>query len=216
MKVMLKPLHASYVRLFARAARNALVLALFGCAVRPDAALCALPAPSSWQGVSVLTPVWVDAAFPPVKRDAVEQAMSDWNAVLNGYYRFVIASEEMFVPSGGFTAGTRTSLGWGLTIEYVLPVPDTINPSYLAWLWRGSVIQFFPTHFSSEDYRIVAKHELGHFLGLDDNEPKSTLMHTPYSYDQWCIDSGTVAIVARKHHWAPEKLKPECVSSPGY
>lgn len=159
--------------------------------------------------VTIETPVWIDGRFPPPARDGIERALGRWNAALGGEREFVVASDELDRPRQWLGLADHP-MAWGVTVTYHATTPTGVPDDYLAQVFGASDVHFYADHFTSESYEWVALHELGHVLGLDDNEPHARLMSRPIDASAECIDTGTIAAVAhRRPSWAGH-LVAEC------
>lgn len=156
--------------------------------------------------------LWVDARFLPDQRRDIKSAVETWNKALEGFERFDIVSDN-FKPESGLTVP-------GVTIE-----ASPLDPS---WAIADTVgfrravggvakrsdlhVRLFLPKFVNGKIRfdIVVAHELGHVLGLEDNEPDSDLMRGPYGKHQNCIDLGTLRRVAIRHSWPEMPTKTVC------
>lgn len=160
--------------------------------------------------VAYETPVFVDARFPVARRDAVEHALARWNAALGGARVFVVANDDLDRPRA-WLGLSEHPLGWGVTVTYNAAAPDGVPALYLAEVVAGNDVQFYGDHIGTRyAYEQIALHELGHVLGLADNESGSRLMRRPLDEAATCIDAGTIAaLVQRRPAWAAD-LQPEC------
>lgn len=163
--------------------------------------------------VEIDTPIWIDARFTWQEKKAIERALGTWNRALEGQHRFFIASEDMLIPELGLVREARNALGWGVTFEYddVMTGASFEGQPHLAELHHGSAVVFYPKIFSVESYAVVALHEMGHVMGLDDNAKGSTLMSSPYNEEQRCIDSTSLDLVAKGKHWERARMRTQCV-----
>ena len=152
-------------------------------------------------------PVRIDTAFSAQERATIENAVAEWNHVLNGHVRLEIAE--------AFNAGPTPT-------PYVVKDPKTwfvgrVNGSgagfdsghgirkgafsrALAQTHElangGQLVPVFSDRVGSRDLNGIMLHEMGHALGLD-HDAKGLLMHAHYaSHKQQCIDRSAVHALA--------------------
>jgi predicted Zn-dependent protease len=151
-----------------------------------------------------IIPVYIDKNFSDGDKRAIDDAIMEWNYVLNGYI-------EIRVMSTSFDMEIETlreaQAGRALLVMKV----DSNNPqipvsnkgsTILAWVnvIGGRRMYIVRDRLSSEDIRPIALHEFGHALGSDHEkeveENKNKLMYPQYIRGNFiCVD-----------YWAMEKV----------
>ncbi len=132
-------------------------------------------------------PLIVTPDLPPAQRAAVLLAAAEWNHVLNGHARFVVAAGANVRPlwtvmqmPGGVSYNARALEPVGLTL-----------PSL-----EGGVVLLYTERLQDLELRRVVLHELGHVLGLGHND-RSRLMSARYFGDyQKCVDGVSAEMVS--------------------
>lgn len=147
---------------------------------------------------TVIRHVYIDPSFSSNTRNQIEDGLKEWNIVLNGYEKFVVAkgdlpayenmspfdfvivnitakeAEEMLMPDG--------VLGW---------VDDLGDP----------VIHLIEYRMVDQNIKILLMHELGHSLGLPHLQVRGTLMF-PYYANAPCATETDVRMLATVHRGA--------------
>jgi len=172
-------------------------LMLWGCAMGAAGVSDRVP------DTDPLVPVWIDERFSDDQRQEFLHAVVSWNKAIGGFQRFFIASMRADLTHGLVYPGVTVELATTTTTALA-------NTNKI----RGRRIRFFPATWSKHPecrYSVVLAHELGHTLGLNDDEVDSGLMRGPYGPHENCIDNGTLRRVALVNGWDQAKMTPVCL-----
>lgn len=153
---------------------------------------------------------YVDKDFNKPERQALEQAMNEWNHALNGYMRLQIISDKVnHEDKKGMHDLVRklSPTGEGVIMlklnhddEFLQDVTEEENAIKLAFTngigESGHLLVVVADTIGSKDLHKILLHEIGHLMGSDHISAPS-LMYPIYGYKQLnCIDKLTLAVVA--------------------
>lgn len=150
-------------------------------------------------------PVWIDKGFGNQDQLSIEDAINQWNRVFNGQIRLEIVStsfdmmpdelRDIYAKNGYVimkvdsfcTFIPEQKPGQGTTLAWV----DDIGTGHKMFIVRDRVI-------TQQRMQGVTLHELGHLLGAEHLDDRSSLMHIEYSDQKaFCVDEASAKAVAK-------------------
>ena len=145
--------------------------------------------------------VYIDVLFNDRERGTIEEGISRWNKVLNGYKRMDIVGDF----SGEIEKMKEADRGGAYLILSIAPNSTLIkNDGHSLTLGftdaiGGKYLYLVPEYIGEEDLYGIVLHEIGHLMGARHTE--GGLMKAGYSSGQEvCIDKGTVEQI-REYDW---------------
>jgi hypothetical protein len=156
-------------------------------------------------------PIYVDKTFSTDDKLAIDNAVNQWNYVLNKQIILKVVSYD-FDMEPELIKKAQLEHGWlflkvnndNLTIPDDLPLQQCLHTvgckPTLAWSDRvgGSVVKVVKDRVSTEHMETVMLHEIGHLLYLaHDKDDINSLMYPNYNKLRYlCVDHNSVVKVA--------------------
>ena len=141
-------------------------------------------------------PVWVDKTFSPQDKAVIEDAVGQWNHVLNGTVVLKIVSYQFDMEIETLYQASREK---GLLIMRVESDNYMVgDPTTGAWVNElgGGRLYVVKDKVSTDMLKGIMLHELGHVMGASHQEG-NTLMFERYNTLKFtCIDQATVKQVS--------------------
>lgn len=159
-------------------------------------------------------PIYIDTTFSADDKLAIDNAIAQWNYVLNKQIVLHVATYN-FDMEPLLIQKAQQEQGWlflkvdndNSTIPDDLPLQQCIHTRgckpTLAWTNRvgGSVVKVIKDRMNTSDVESVMLHEIGHLLYLAHNETdKGSLMYPSYSkLGYLCVDRESAMKVAKTY-----------------
>jgi hypothetical protein len=162
-------------------------------------------------------PVRIDVAFNAQERATIENAVAEWNHVLNGHVRLEIAepfnagpTPTPYVVKDPKTWFVGRVNGSGAGFDSGHGIKKGAFSRALAQTHElangGQLVLVFSDRVGSRDLNGILLHEMGHALGLG-HDAKGLLMHAHYaSHKQQCIDRTAVHALAAQRRLPFDEL----------
>lgn len=195
-----------------------IIVGLFSCASAPIVAppvnrmykYRAVPAEENYQNFQ-LVPVYIDKDFTPSDRLVIDQAIREWNYVLNGYVKIQIVSDKIdhdnkeelkklvrkLYPSQEGVIMFKLNHDHEMIEGLPEKEDGSIRLAYVNGLGdRGHLFVVINDAIGTKNLHKIVLHEFGHLMGADHVQVPS-LMFPYYGKKQFnCIDKITAALVA--------------------
>lgn len=154
-----------------------------------------------------IVPIWLDANFSAERKEAIKEAIKEWNSVFNG--QIVLRIESEFV--GGdeavklYRTARRMHQGWIIaqfksddeSLEGMVE-PGDGTLAFVLGIGTGNIMFVIDDHIGFYDVKNIVLHEMGHLLGAFHVNARS-LMAPRYGLGKdavGCVDKITAAQVA--------------------
>jgi hypothetical protein len=158
-------------------------------------------------------PIYVDKEFSSNDKLSIDNAINQWNYVLNGQIELKVVNYQ-FDMEPDLILASQTNQGWlilkvnsdNLTIPDDVPYQQCLRTAgcapTLAWCDRagGSVMKIVRDRMSSNNVETVTLHELGHLLSLTHVDDINSLMYPRYNKLRYlCVDASSAMKVAANY-----------------
>jgi len=156
-------------------------------------------APYTGQPITTI-PIWIDKHFGEADNLALDDAINQWNYVLNGYIRLVVVDINFDMEQNKIEEQEKNK-GWLiLKISSTNPMISKDSDRVLGFVDElgGHYIFIVRDRLANKDVLGVALHEIAH--GLFAEHQGDRLMSPAYNLAGYqCIDEGTVEQISK--HW---------------
>ena len=158
-------------------------------------------------------PIYVDKEFSTQDKLAIDNAIGQWNYVLNGQIVLKVVSYSFDMEPAVIRQAQRENAFLFLKVTSDAPgIPDDMPPAKcritpncgltLAWTDRigGTIMKVVRDRISGEDVEYVVLHEIGHLLYLSHVPEKDSLMYARYDRFRYlCIDRDSALKVSKTY-----------------
>ena len=188
-----------------------LCLALFGCSSPKVPAISDgyTHHPQDMDAIAEEVPVWIDKDFTEGHKADIRNALGEWNLALNGYRTYRVVDDQFVLNAVVVEQVLNTSQGLIVLQRTEDNVPDDLPGSVLAWVLRRFpfAVNIVEDRIGTRDMHLIAMHEMGHTLGLDDLEIYGTLMAVAYPGQSGCIDELAIrGVHGQNPNWRMEHM----------
>lgn len=160
-----------------------------------------------------IIPIYIDKSFSDQDKLSIDNAIGQWNYVLNGQIILHVNSYEFDMEPEVIRRAQQENAFLFLKVNSDFPgIPDDmpqqlckVTPKCqltLAWVDRigGSVMKIVRDRVGSADIQYIALHEIGHLLYLQHVNKKESLMYPTYNrFGYLCIDYESALKVSKTY-----------------
>lgn len=182
------------------------VTLVLGCSAPTHGRYKVHSVPAEFSFIPDVQPVYIDADFAQDEKQAIHQALADWNLALNGYRQYRVETDTFGMEVSVLKQVANSHEGLVILSLNESQVPEDVGSGALAWVDElYSPIVFVATErVGQRELRVIVAHEIGHTLGLAHVPVMGSLMNPYYNFQSGCIDQLTVQFLAaqpRRMNW---------------
>lgn len=158
-----------------------------------------------------VVPIYVDKQFSNQDKLSIDNAVGQWNYVLNGQIVLTVVDYNFDMEPEVLKRAQKEHAFLFLKVHSDFPgIPDDLPESKcrvtpncsltLAWVDRigGTVMKVVRNRINADDMQYVVLHEVGHLLYLQhDKDPKSLMYHQYSKFGYLCVDRDSALRVAK-------------------
>lgn len=160
-----------------------------------------------------IIPIFVDKNFSNQDKMNIDNAINQWNYVLNGQMILQVLSYEFDMQPNLIIEIQNRNGFLLLKVDRNTPnIPDSMSENKckqithckytLAWADKigGNVIKVVRDRINEDDLQYLILHEIGHLLYLTHVNNKESLMYSSYTkYGYLCVDQDSASKVANNY-----------------
>jgi hypothetical protein len=197
------------MKLLLRCVLAAFLLSVFGCGLASHLGEYHYTHISAVAGNGEVFSVYVDKYFGEADKISIQQALDQWNYVLNGHAKFVIVDDQFDMDPSILQMIVNKNAFLILKITSANPIVPNIGPGY----WILGFVPVIGNHWiylvrdrmNNNDIKYITMHEVGHALGAKHTD--SGVMFKYYLPEEYqCVDYSAAKQVAAWYHWDVNEL----------